>query len=108
MLLSQQTPLWDEAIANLLAEQQEQLDVALELHHLEKMAVDNAVRLGDIIETLYLMAIYGDWQYNDAEGQQKELDEEALQAMYAKGRIDKSNAQAFNGLWTPTGFYPKS
>ena len=107
MLLSEQTPLWDEAIASLVAEHQEQLDEPLELHHLEKMAVDNAVRLGDIIETLYLMAIYGDWQYNDADGKQKELDEEALQAMYAQGRIDKSNAHAFNGLWTPTGFYPK-
>ena len=58
MLLSEQTPLWDEAIASLVAEHQEQLDEPLELHHLEKMAVDNAVRLGDIIETLYLMAIY--------------------------------------------------
>jgi len=54
------------------------------------------------------MAIYGDWQYIDADGKQKELDEEALQSMYAQGRIDKSNADAFSGAWIPTGFYPRA
>ncbi len=106
-MLTDQTPLWDEAIAAMLSETQERLDAPLTLDLLQEMAVDNAVRVGDIIETLYLMAIYGDWQYLDDNGQQKELDEEALQAMYAKGRIDKSNIDAFNGIWIPAGFYPR-
>jgi len=99
--------LWDEAIGALLTDEQAQMDAPLTLKKLESLAVDHAIRLGDMLETLYLMAIYGDWQYIDADGQQKELDEEALQSMYAQGRIDKSNAEAFNGEWIPTGFYPR-
>ena len=92
----------------MLTEEQAQMDAPLNLEKLQSLAVDHAIRLGDILETLYLMAIYGDWQYIDADGKQKELDEEALQSMYAQGRIDKSNAEAFSGEWIPTGFYPRA
>ncbi len=106
-MLTDQAPLWDEAIEGLLTETQQRLDSALTLDMLQEMAINNAVRVGDIIETLYLMAIYGDWQYLEENGQQKQLDEEALQAMYARGRIDKTNIEAFNGVWIPTGFFPR-
>lgn len=106
-MLTEQTPLWDEAIASMLAETQQRLDAPLTLDELQEMAINNAIRVGDILETLYLMAIYGDWQYLDESGGQKELNEEALQAMYAKGRIDKTNIEAFNGVWIPVGFYPR-
>ena len=106
-MLTEQTPLWDEAISNMLEEEQQMLDAPLNLEKLQELAVSHAIRLGDIIETLFLMAIYGDWRYLDAEGQLKELDEEALQSMYAKGRIDKENADAFAGDWVPAGFFPR-
>ena len=107
-MLTEHSSLWDEAIGALLTEEQAQMDAPLNLEKLQSLAVDHAIRLGDILETLYLMAIYGDWQYIDADGKQKELDEEALQSMYAQGRIDKSNAEAFSGEWIPTGFYPRA
>ena len=107
-MLTEHSSLWDEAIAALLEEEQAQLDAPMNLEKLQSLAVDHAIRLGDILETLYLMAIYGDWQYIDEDGGQKELDEEALQTMYAQGRIDKSNAEAFNGAWIPSGFYPRA
>lgn len=106
-MLTEQTPLWDEAISNMLVEEQQILDAPLNLEKLQELAVSHAIRLGDIIETLFLMAIYGDWRFLDAEGKSKELDEQALQSMYAKGRIDKENADAFEGDWIPSGFYPR-
>lgn len=106
-MLTEQTPLWDEAISNMLAEEQQMLDAPLGLEKLQELAATHAIRVGDILETLFLMAIYGDWRYLDANGGQKELDEEALQAMYAVGRIDKENADAFAGEWVPARFYPR-
>ncbi len=106
-MLTEQTPLWDEAISNMLVEEQQVLNAPLNLEKLQELGISHAIRLGDIIETLYLMAIYGDWSYLDQNGGHKELDEEALQAMYAKGRIDKENADAFAGEWVPAGFYPR-
>lgn len=106
-MLTEQTPLWDEAISNMLVEEQQILDAPLNLEKLQELAVSHAIRLGDIIETLFLMAIYGDWRFLDTEGKSKELDEQALQSMYAKGRIDEENADAFEGDWVPSGFYPR-
>lgn len=97
------TPLWDEAIAGLLIEEQAALDEPLNLSKLQELALEHAIRLGDIIETLYLMAIYGDWTYTDDDGRDKDLDEKALEELYAQGRIDKSNAHAFSGVWAPAG-----
>lgn len=101
MQLAETTPLWDVAIANLLQQEQESLGVPFDIESLQKLAVDHAVRLGDIIETLYLLTIYGDWLYTDADGMDKDLDEEALENLYAQGRIDRTNAEAFDGLWQP-------
>jgi len=106
-MLTENAPLWDEAISNMLEEEQQMLDKPLNLEKLQELAITHAIRLGDIIETLFLMSVYGDWRFIDGEGRQKELDEEALEAMYAAGRIDKDNAEAFDGDWVPAGFYPR-
>ena len=106
-MLTEQTPLWDEAISSMLAEEQQMLDAPLGLEKLQELGVTHTIRVGDILETLFLMAIYGDWLYLGADGRQKELDEEALQSMYAAGRIDKDNASAFAGEWVPAGYFPR-
>ena len=48
------------------------------------------------------MAIYGEWQYVDAEGKEQPLDEEGLNNLYVKGRITAADLEAFNGLWQPS------
>jgi len=98
----QPEPLWDEGISSFLLGEYEQRQVPLTIEDLQVFANDHAVRVGDILETLFLMAIYGEWRYTDAEGNDQKLDEDALNSLYAKGRLTGEDLKAFSGLWHPT------
>jgi len=99
----QPDPLWDEGISSFLLGEYEQRQVPLSIDDLQVFANDHAVRVGDILETLFLMAIYGEWRYMDAAGSDLKLDEEALNKLYAKGRLSGADLEAFNGVWMPAG-----
>lgn len=95
-------PLWDEGISSYLRGEYDKRQVPLTMNDLQEFAVDQAVRVGDLLETLFLMAIYGEWTYTDAAGEPQILDEEALDAFYAKGRLKPEDLQAFAGVWAPS------
>jgi len=94
-------PFWDEGISSLLYGEFERKQEALTMQDLRGYANEHAVRIGDILETLFLMGIYGAWQYIDEKGDEQALDEDALNALYAKGRIEDKDLEAFQGLWKP-------
>lgn len=94
-------PLWDEGISSYLRGQYDMRQVPLTIDDLQLYAQDQAVRIGDILETLFLMAIYGDWRYTDANGKPQRLDEDALNELYAKGRLSQDDLAAFGGVWEP-------
>jgi len=98
---SDPAPLWDEGISSFLHGEYEKCGKPLTLEQLQSYAAEHAVRVGDILETLFLMAIYGSWQYTDVDGVPQTLDEDALDALYAKGRLTAEDAAAFSGIWTP-------
>ena len=97
----QPDPLWDEGIASYLMGEYEKRQAPLSSEDLQAFAVERAQRVGDMLETLFLMAIYGEWKYVDAEGAEQPLDEERLNDLYAKGRITEADLAAFGGLWQP-------
>ena len=95
-------PLWDEGISSLLYGEHENLQRPLTMADLRGYANEHAVRIGDILETLFLMGIYGAWKYTDENGEEQKLDEDALNAIYAKGRLEEADLEAFQGLWEPS------
>lgn len=94
-------PMWDEGISSLLYGEYERTQKPLTMQHLREYANEHAVRIGDILETLFLMGIYGAWTYTDESGAEQKLDEDALNALYAKGRLEEADLAAFPGLWQP-------
>ncbi|NND92504.1 MAG: hypothetical protein HKN42_16715 [Granulosicoccus sp.] len=94
-------PLWDEGISSFLLGEYQKRQVPLTIDDLQTFAAEQAVRVGDILETLFLMAIYGVWNYTNADGEAQHLDEAALDELYAKGRLTPDDLQAFNGVWAP-------
>ncbi len=94
-------PLWDEGLSSFLYGEYAKREAPLTLEDLRGFANENAVRIGDILETLFLMSIYGEWKYTDASGAEQELDEEALNELYAKGRLTDKDLEAFSGIWQP-------
>ena len=98
---SDPAPLWDEGISSFLHGEYAAHGRPLTLEDLQGYAAEHAVRIGDILETLFLMAIYGAWRFTDADGVARELDEDALNELYAKGRLAPSDLDAFAGEWAP-------
>ena len=96
-------PLWDEGISTFLYGEYDTRQRPLTIDDLQSFTVEQAVRIGDILETLFLMAIYGEWIYTDEAGVEQKLDEAALDALYAKGRLSKEDLLAFDGVWQPKG-----
>ncbi len=102
MLVKDGDPLWDEGISSYLIGEFEKQQKPLNNVALQNIANQWAVRVGDLLETLFLMSISGAWQYCDAEdGSAIELDEEALDALYAKGRVSADDMKEFSGVWSP-------
>lgn len=101
MMLNNMAPLWDEAIAGLLMDDHREKARPLDIVDLQALAVENATRIGDIMETLFLMAIYGDWTYSDGNGA-KSLDQSALDDLYSRGRVSAEDLSSFDGVWQPS------
>ena len=97
----QADPLWDEGISSFLLGEYEKRQASLTIDDLQALAIEHAVRIGDLLETLFLMAIYGAWRYTDADGNEEKLDEVALDDLYAKGRLGPEDLKAFDGRWEP-------
>ncbi len=94
-------PLWDEGLSLFLLGEYEKRQAPLSMDDLRAFANENAVRIGDILETLFLMSIYGEWKYTDTDGVEQELDEDALNELYAKGRLTDNDLAVFSGIWQP-------
>ena len=95
-------PLWDEGISSFLVGEYESRGAPLTIDQLQGFAIEHATRVGDILETLFLMAIYGEWRYIDPDsGEALELDQGALDGLYAKGRLAGQDLEAFPGVWEP-------
>ena len=94
-------PLWDEGISTFLLGEYNRLQAPLSIHDLQSFANDRAVRIGDILETLFLMAIYGEWNHTSMDGVEQELNVLALDELYAKGCLSPEDLVEFEGLWSP-------
>jgi len=94
-------PLWDEGLSSFLYGEFEKRQEPFTMEDLRGFANENAVRIGDLLETLFLMAIYGEWKYTDEDGVEQPLDEDALNDLYAKGRLSDNDLAVFSGVWQP-------
>jgi len=101
MYLNSLAPLWDEAIQGMLTAEFEKNQRPLDIVDLQTLAADHATRIGDIMETLFLMAVYGDWIYASEEGEKQSVDQAALDDLYARGRLGADDLKTFDGLWQP-------
>jgi len=94
-------PLWDEGISSYLLGEYAKRNTPLTMEDLQNFAADQAVRVGDLLETLFIMAIYGEWTYTNVDGVPERLNENALDDFYAKGRLSQDDLEAFRGVWAP-------
>ncbi len=68
-----------------------------------RLAKQYAIRLDDIMETMFLLAVNKEWVYTDATGREQALDQGTLDDFYAKKRLTEEELNSFDGLWQPAG-----
>lgn len=94
-------PKWDVALAALAHDQYHKKGAPLTLEDFHDLAQQHAIRLDDIMETMFLLAINGEWGYFDNTGQVQALDQATLDNLYVKRRLSDKDLRAFDGSWRP-------
>ncbi len=94
-------PKWDVALASLASETFRLKGQALDLEDFHRMAKQHAIRLDDIMETLFRLVIDGQWTYTDSNGQPQTLTQETLDKLYVKRRLSEEDLNVFDGGWRP-------
>ena len=99
---NQDMPKWDVAIASMANEQYHKKTSPLTLDDFRSLAIEHAMRLDDIMETMFLLAINREWEYKDASGEKQPLDQQTLDGLYVKRRLSEEDLSSFDGSWQPT------
>ena len=95
-------PKWDVAIASMADEQYHKKTNPLTLDDFRSLAIEHAMRLDDIMETMFLLAINREWEYKDASGEKQPLDQQTLDSLYVKRRLSEQDLSSFDGSWQPS------
>ncbi len=99
----QDMPKWDVALSALADEEFRKKGSPLTMSDFRRLAKQYAIRLDDIMETMFLLAVNKAWVYTDATGREQVLDQGTLDSFYAKQRLTEEELNSFDGLWQPAG-----
>jgi len=94
-------PKWDVALAALAEDAFRKKGRPLTHEDFCSLARQHAIRLDDLMETLFLLAINREWAYTDRSGRIQLLDKKTLDALYVKRRLSEQDLAAFDGEWRP-------
>lgn len=94
-------PRWDVALAALATDEFRKKCAPLTLDDFHRLAKQHAIRLDDIMETMFLLAINDQWAYTDDQGQPQSLSQDTLDNLYVKRRLSEQDLRAFGGSWQP-------
>jgi len=101
MLSNDNMPKWDVALEALAADEYRKKSAPLTLDDFHALATKHAIRLDDIMETMFLLAINHEWRYLDSSGTEQPLTQEVLDGLYVKRRLSEKDLAAFDGGWQP-------
>jgi len=94
-------PKWDVALAALVDDTYRTKAAPLDLDDFHDLARQHAIRLDDIMETLFQLVINGTWVYTGSDGKALALDQATLDGMYVKRRLSEQELSTFDGDWRP-------
>lgn len=94
-------PKWDVALAALADDAFRKKAAPLNLGDFHKLAKQHTIRLDDIMETMFLLTINGEWTYQDNSGRIQPVDQKTLDSLYVKRRLSDKDLSAFDGTWKP-------
>jgi len=101
MASNQDMPKWDVALAALARDAFQKKAAPLVLDDFRHLASEHAIRFDDIMESMFQLAINGEWKYTDISGSERVLDQATLDGLYVKRRLSEEDLSAFDGNWQP-------
>ena len=101
MQSNENKPKWDIALASLARDEYRKKAAPLTLDDFRALAREHAIRLDDIMETIFLLAIHKEWKYLNSAGEQQNIDQETLDSLYVKRRLSDKDLSVFDGGWEP-------
>ena len=99
--LDEEVSKWDIALESLAAEEYRKCQRGLRLEDFQRLAGDYAIRLDDIMITMFELAIHGKWMYQDSAGNDQAIERSSLDELYVNGRLHLADLKAFDGNWRP-------
>ncbi len=101
MSSNEDKPKWDVALAALARDTFQKKASPLVLDDFRHLASEHAIRFDDIMESMFQLAINGEWKYTDSSGNEQTLDQATLDSLYVKRRLSEEDLSAFDGDWQP-------
>ncbi len=101
-LRDEEVPKWDIALEGLAKETYQQTARGLTVDDFHKLAVENKIRLDDIMVTMFELCIYGEWQYQ-LDAKKVEITRETLDNLFVNARLQEKDVRDFTGNWRPIG-----
>ncbi len=98
---NKEMPKWDVALAALAKDTFQKKAAPLVLDDFHYLAGEHAIRFDDIMESMFQLAINGEWKYTDSSGNERVLDQATLDSLYIKRRLSEEDLSAFDGGWQP-------
>ena len=93
---------WDVALASLAADTYQHKGAPLTLDDFHGLARQHGIRFDDIMETMFLLVIHGQWNYRDSSGRAQKFEQDTLERLYVKRRLSEQDVAAFDGGWSPS------
>ena len=96
-------PLWDVALEGLAREECGKRGTGLTLDDFVLLAREHAIRLDDIMVTVFELVFNGKWQYLDAQGKPRRITRDEIERLYVDGgRLREADLRPFDGRFRPT------
>lgn len=93
-------PKWDVALEALLNEEFSRLQLPLKVEDLQRLAVLHSIRFDDLLDSLMLMCIHGDWRYQTSSGEERQIEEEDYDQLFESGgRTTDEGVAQYDGGW---------
>ena len=94
-------PKWDVALEALLNEEFARIASPIKVENLQRLAVLHSIRFDDLLDTLMLMCIHGEWNYQNAQGGAQQISEEDYDTLFESGgRTTDEGVAHYDGGWT--------
>lgn len=101
MPVEKEMPKWDVALSAMANDACQHKGSPLTLEDFHTLAKKHATRFDDVMETMFLLVINGNWKYVDASGNEQQLTQDTLDRLYVKRRLSDADLGAFDGSWSP-------